>query len=79
MTWENTARARRRAKRQADWHQTRIDAAPTSKKRLSAACQWLVSEAWRTDQLHQVLDQVLDMIHQLRAKEARHDRDDHNA
>ncbi len=78
MTWENTKRITVKARKRSTWHQTRMDAEPTQKRKLSAACQWLISEAWQANQLDHALDHVLTFIDQIR-KENRHDRDDHGA
>ena len=45
MTWTNTKRIKARSKPRRDHHQKRITEAPTAKQRLSARCQWLISEA----------------------------------
>jgi hypothetical protein len=45
VTWENTKRIKTRSKTRRDWHQKRIKEAQTAKQRLSARCQWLISEA----------------------------------
>ncbi len=75
MTWENGVRERRKARRRADLHEQRIANAPTSKKRLSAACQWLISEAWLAGRVDDAVQHVLDLIHELR-KGADDDRAD---
>ncbi len=75
MTWENGLRERRRARRRQQAHEQRIADAPTSKKRLSAACQWLISEAWLAGTVDDALQHVLTYVHELR-KGAGHDRAD---
>ncbi len=74
MTWANTKRVRVKQGRRAAWHQQRIAEAGSEKRALSAACQWLISEAWLAGCLPDALDHVLTYIDQLR-KEARHDDD----
>lgn len=78
MTWENAKRDRAKAKRRRGWHEQRIAQAPTQKQKLSAACQWLISEAWLSDVLDDALGYVMTYVHELR-KEAQHDRHDHAA
>lgn len=66
MTWANSVRERRKARRRADWHQGRIDTADTAKKRLLAACNWLVSEAWKAGRTDDVFEYVITKVHDLR-------------
>lgn len=79
MTWENTIRPRRKASRRATLHQQRIDTAETSKKRLSAACQWLIAEAWQSDQVDDAFEYVMTRVHELRKGASGNDRTDNAA
>lgn len=78
MTWENAKRARAKARRRQDWHEQRIADAATQKQKLSAACQWLISEAWLAGVLEDAHTYVMAYINELR-EEARNDRNDHAA
>jgi hypothetical protein len=78
VTWENTTRSARKAKRRADWHQSRVDDAPTGKARLWAACSWLVSEAIKAGRLDDAFEHVINKVHDIREEEASHDRADHS-
>lgn len=78
MTWENTKRARSKARRRHDYHQQRITDAGTQKQKLSAACQWLISEAWLAGNLDDAHTYVMTYINELR-EEAHDDRHDHAA
>ena len=69
MTWTNTKRARDKAKRRRDHHDLRIAQADTSRKKLSAACGALISEAWQADRITEIHDWVMQKVHELR-KEA---------
>lgn len=79
MTWENTTRRRRLARRRSDYHQQRIKESDTTKQKLSAACQWLISEAWSAGLVEEVHQWVLQKVHDVRKEEQHHDRDDHAA
>ncbi|GAA0494595.1 hypothetical protein Ade02nite_20040 [Paractinoplanes deccanensis] len=71
MTWTNTKRVRRELRRRSDYHQERMAQAATSKQRLSAACQWLISEAWQAGRVAYAEQLVLEAINRIR-KEANH-------
>jgi hypothetical protein len=79
VSWANTTRQKRKAKRRADWHQVRIDTSPTEKQRLYAACAWLVSEAWRAGLLDEAFEHVMTKVHDIREKEANDDSHDYAA
>lgn len=79
MTWANTTRTDRKARRRRKWHEDRIDHAGTEKRKLSAACDWLVSEAWQAGRVAEVLEYVLTKVHELREEKSHHDRDDNAA
>jgi hypothetical protein len=51
--------------------QKRVDDADTSKGRLSAACQWLMAEAWASEQVPQATDAVLAEVRRIRGEEDR--------
>lgn len=76
MTWDNRVRARRKTAKRRRFHEGRIASAPTEKRKLSAACDWLVSEAWKADLLEDVREYVLKKIREIRGEEAGDDRDD---
>nr|WP_221374431.1 hypothetical protein [Actinoplanes polyasparticus] len=69
MTWTNTKRARSKAERRRDHHEDRIKTADTSRKKLSAACGWLIAEAWQAGLTAEIHAWVLEKVHELR-KEA---------
>jgi hypothetical protein len=71
VTWENTKRVKAKARRRRDLHESRIAAAPTQKQKLSAACQWLISEAWRADSINDAVAYVLAYVHELREEESK--------
>lgn len=79
MTWANTIRAKAKAKRRSDWHQTRIDDARTGKARLWAACSWLVSEAIKSGRLDEAFEHVITKVHDIRQEEIDDDRNDYAA
>ncbi|GIM88728.1 hypothetical protein [Paractinoplanes toevensis] len=73
MTWENTLRERRRAKRRKDHHEQVIAKADTSRKKLSAACGWLITEAWQAGRIAEVHAWVLEKVHEIRKEANRRD------
>ena len=79
MTWDNAKRVKRKAENRRRHHEDQIAAAPTPRRRLWAACGWLVSEAWHAGVIDQALDYVLTYVHDLRAKEESHDDYDYAA
>lgn len=78
MTWENSKRVRKKSKNRERWHADRIAEADTKKVKLSAACQWLISEAWRAGVLDDALNYVMTYINELREEDT-NDRDNHAA
>lgn len=66
MTWTNTLRQRRETRRRTDYHEERIASADTTKKKLSAACQWLISEAWAAGLVDEVHHWVVEKVHDVR-------------
>jgi hypothetical protein len=77
VTWINTKRARRKARRSSEYHLRRIQTAETSRQKLSAACGWLISEAWQAGRVAEVHGWVIDKVHELRKEASK--RDDHAA
>lgn len=75
MTWDNAVRRRRKAQRLARWHEARIADAPTEKRKLAAACDWLRSEAWKADRLEEARRHVMEKIREIRGEEVGDDRD----
>ncbi len=69
-----TPRARKRSKRQLDWHMTQLNQAGTPRERLWRACSWLVAEAWRAGRLDEATETVLTKVHDIR--EEAHTDDD---
>jgi ribosomal protein S7 len=60
-------RALSRSQRQAAYHQERLATAPSPRRRLQYAVQWLVAEAWRAEQIEAVTRLVVGAIESIRA------------
>lgn len=74
MTWANTKRAKTKAQRRRDYHDQRIAHADTSRKKLSALCGALISEAWLAGRVPEIHDWVTEKVHELRKEATAHDQ-----
>ncbi len=74
MTWENAKRTRAKVKRRRDYHDHRIATADTSRKKLSALCGALISEAWQAGRIDEIHTWIGSKLHELRKEATSHDR-----
>ncbi|GAA0528974.1 hypothetical protein GCM10010172_07000 [Paractinoplanes ferrugineus] len=73
MSWENTVRERRRGRRRKDHYEGKIAGADSSRKKLSAACDWLITEAWEAGIVGEIHGWVIDKVHEIRKEANRRD------
>lgn len=77
--WINNKRAKRKADNRRRHHEALIEAAPTVRQKVWAACGWLVSEAGHANRLDDAFEAVMSKVHEIREEEQADDRDNYAA